>query len=428
MVAYPLNTIQNSHFRFRDVLSSKSWEDAQNHDQASEEEVKVDKRIGQVEKQVNWQLLISFVIVVPRRGLMERCSSWLGKRMEATATSPEPRPVKVASNLTRRFESCVNSNRLTSPHRSPPVPPRGRLVPWSSVPSVYCNYFLGSHHFNLAAVDPVLGPVILSIKFDLDSTSSLILLRLPYGAFMLQVLGPPPKSSLTLARLVCPALALTSFHPLFNPATSTLLATNYRGTASLYLKLLGDVTGEKDTLPRPCCVPSISTPSTRSRKPSTTSTEFSFSCFNASNEELDQEADHNCAVVDLHGEYNSPPLKHYPSGSMTVSSGRFSEGDWGSDYQLLLSHPLSPSDANTPSSTLSSTLSSSSPRLPPTKLRLLPTPSKVPEHVNLITMMAKLTTEEESNQAAALAKELQYLEVNNHELQRHLMRSICRRR
>ena len=64
MAAYPLNTIQNSHFRFRDVLSSKSWEDAQNHDQASEEEVKVDKRIGQVEKQVNWQLLISFVIVV----------------------------------------------------------------------------------------------------------------------------------------------------------------------------------------------------------------------------------------------------------------------------------------------------------------------------------------------------------------------------
>ena len=63
LVAYPLNTIQNSHFRFRDVLSSKSWEDAQNHDQASEEEVKVDKRIGQVKKQVNWQLLISFVIV-----------------------------------------------------------------------------------------------------------------------------------------------------------------------------------------------------------------------------------------------------------------------------------------------------------------------------------------------------------------------------
>merc|ERR1719430_2016389 len=117
--------------------------------------------------------------------------------------------------------------------RSPPVPPRGRLVPWSSVPSVYFNHFLGSHHFNLAAVDPVLGPVILSIKFELDSSSSLILLRLPYGAFMLQVLGPPPKSSLTLARLVCPALALTSF-----------------------------------------------------------------SCFNTSNEELDQEdGEHNCAVV-----------------------------------------------------------------------------------------------------------------------------------
>jgi len=299
--------------------------------------------------------------------------------------------------------------------RSPPVPPRGRLVPWSSVPSVYCNYFLGSHHFNLAAVDPVLGPVILSLKFDLDSTSSLILLRLPYGAFMLQVLGPPPKSSLTLARLVCPALALTSLSPLLDPSTSRLLATNYRGTASLYSKLVGEGIGEEDTLPRPCCVPNLSTPSSRTRKPSTTSTEFSFSCFNASNEELDQEdGEHNCAVV--HSEEADSPLEQYPSVSqlgdcsMTMSSGRLTEGDWGSDYQLLLSHPVSPSGPNTPSSTLSSTLSSSSPRLQPSKLRLLATPTKAPEHVNLITMMARLTTEEESNQAAVLMKELQYLE------------------
>ena len=284
------------------------------------------------------------------------------------------------------------------------------------MPSVYCNYFLGSHHFNLAAVDPVLGPVILSLKFDLDSTSSLILLRLPYGAFMLQVLGPPPKSSLTLARLVCPALALTSLSPLLDPSTSRLLATNYRGTASLYSKLVGEGIGEEDTLPRPCCVPNLSTPSSRTRKPSTTSTEFSFSCFNASNEELDQEdGEHNCAVV--HSEEADSPLEQYPSVSqlgdcsMTMSSGRLTEGDWGSDYQLLLSHPVSPSGRNTPSSTLSSTLSSSSPRLQPSKLRLLATPSKAPEHVNLITMMARLSTEEESNQAAVLMKELQYLEV-----------------
>ena len=96
---------------------------------------------------------------------------------------------------------------------------------------------------------------------------------------------------------------------------------------------------------------------------------------------------------------------------MTMSSGRLTEGDWGSDYQLLLSHPVSPSGPNTPSSTLSSTLSSSSPCLQPSKLRLLATPTKAPEHVNLITMMARLTTEEESNQAAVLMKELQYLEV-----------------
>jgi len=336
-----------------------------------------------------------------RRGLMERCSSWLGRRVEATATSPEPRPVKVATNMMRR---------------SPPVPPRGRLVPWSSVPSVYCNYFLGSNHYNLVAVDPVLGPVILSIKFDLDSTSSLILLRLPYGAFMLQVLGPPPKSSLTLARLVCPALALTSLSPLLNPSTSRLLATNYRGTASLYSKLVGEGVGEEDTLPRPCCVPNLSTSSGRSRKPSTTSTEFSFSCFNASNEELDQDdGEHNCAVIDSQEEADSP-LEPYPSVSqlgdcsMTMSSGRLTEGDWGSDYQLLLSHPVSPCGPHTPSSTLSSTLSSSSPRLQPSKLRLLATPTKAAEHVNLITMMARLTTEEESNQAAVLMKELQYLE------------------
>jgi len=334
-----------------------------------------------------------------RRGLMERCSSWLGRRVEATATSPEPRPVKVATNMIRR---------------SPPVPPRGRLVPWSSVPSVYCNHFLGSHHFNLAAVDPMLGPVILSIKFELDSTSSLILLRLPYGAFMLQVLGPPPKSSLTLARLVCPALALTSFSPLLDPSTSRLLATNYRGTASLYNKLVGEGVCEEDTLPRPCCVPNLSTPSGRSRKPSTTSTEFSFSCFNASNEELDQDGAGDGVVIDSQ-EADCNPLQQYPSViqlgdcSMTMSSGRLTEGDWSSDYQLLLSHPVSPSDPNSPSSTLSSTFSSSSPHLQPSKLHLLGTPTKASEHVNLITMMARLTTEEESNQAAVLMKELQYL-------------------
>ena len=97
---------------------------------------------------------------------------------------------------------------------------------------------------------------------------------------------------------------------------------------------------------------------------------------------------------------------------MTVSSGRLAEGDWSSDYQLLLSHPLSPSDANTPCSTLSSTFSSSSsPRLQPSKLRLPEAPTKTSEHANLITMMAKLTTEEESNQVAVLLKELQYLKV-----------------
>jgi len=327
---------------------------------------------------------------------MERCSSWLGRRVEATATSPEPRPVKVASSMIRR---------------SPPVPPRGRLVPWSSVPSVYCNHFLGSHHFNLAAVDPVLGPVILSIKFELDSSSSLILLRLPYGAFMLQVLGPPPKSSLTLARLVCPALALTYLSPLLDPSTSRLLATNYRGTASLYNKLVGEGVCEEDTLPRPCCVPNLSTPSGRSRKPSTTSTEFSFSCFNASNEELDQDSAGDGVVIDtLESDLQQhPSVSHLGDCSMTISSGRLTEGDWSSDYQLLLSHPVSPSDPNTPSSTLSSTFSSSSPRLQPSKLRLLETPTKASEHVNLITMMARLTTEEESNQAAVLMKELQYL-------------------
>ena len=360
---------------------------------------------------------------------MERCSSWLGRRVEATATSPEPRPVKVATNMMRRFEPFIAQYLLHDvclqhtgyfflflitnclSFRSPPVPPRGRLVPWSSVPSVYCNYFLGSHHFNLAAVDPVLGPVILSIKFELDSTSSLILLRLPYGAFMLQVLGPPPKSSLTLARLVCPALALTSLSPLLDPSTSRLLATNYRGTASLYRKLLGEGIGEEDTLPRPCCVPNISTSSGRTRKPSTTSTEFSFSCFNASNEELDQDdGEHNCAVIEA-----DSPLEQCPSVSqlgdcsMTMSSGRLTEGDWGSDYQLLLTHPVSPSGPNTPSSTLSS----SSPCFQPSKLRLLATPSKAAEHVNLITMMARLTTEEESKQEAVLMKELQYLEVTN---------------
>ena len=35
--------------------------------------------------------------------------------------------------------------------------------------------------------------------------------------------------------------------------------------------------------------------------------------------------------------------------------------------------------------------------------------TKASEHVNLITMMARLTTEEESNQVAVLMKELQYL-------------------
>ena len=103
---------------------------------------------------------------------------------------------------------------------------------------------------------------------------------------------------------------------------------------------------------------------------------------------------------------------HLGDCSMTISSGRLTEGDWSSDYQLLLSHPVSPSDPNTPSSTLSSTFSSSSPRLQPSKLRLLETPTKASEHVNLITMMARLTTEEESNQAAVLMKELQYLKVN----------------
>ena len=308
-------------------------------------------------------------------------------------------------------QSSVPDHNLSL--RSPPVPPRGRLVPWSSVPSVYCNHFLGSHHFNLAAVDPVLGPVILSIKFELDSASSLILLRLPYGAFMLQVLGPPPKSSLTLARLVCPALALTSFSPLLDPSTSRLLATNYRGTASLYSKLVGEGIGGEDTLPRPCCVPNLATPSGRLRKPSTTSTEFSFSCFNASNEELDQDGGGDGAVIDsLEADLQKyPSVSHLGDCSMTISSGRLTEGDWSSDYQLLLGHPVSPSEPNTPSSTLSSTFSSSSPRLQPSKLRLLGTPTKASEHVNLITMMARLTTEEESNQVAVLMKELQYLKV-----------------
>jgi len=327
-----------------------------------------------------------------RRGLMARCSSWLAKRVEATATSPEPRPVKVSSNLLRR---------------SPPVPPRGRLVPWSSVPSVYRHYFLGTHHFNLAAVDPLLGPVVLSIKFDLEATSNLVLLRLPYGAFMLEVMGAPPKSSLTLARLVCPALAITTFTPLLNPSTSLLLANNYRGTATLYRKLTDESICEEDTLPRPCCVPTISTPSKRSRKLSTTSTEFSFSCFNASNEELDQgEDEENYDVPDNQA---VSLLEPYPSVSQlgdcstATSSGRLTEGDWGSDYQLLLSHPPSPSESTTPFSTLSSTISSSSPHLQPVQKS---------EHCNqnLISMMAKLSTEEDFNHWAALTKELQYLE------------------
>ena len=36
-----------------DVLSSQSWQGNQNHDQASEEEVKVNKRFGEIKKQVN---------------------------------------------------------------------------------------------------------------------------------------------------------------------------------------------------------------------------------------------------------------------------------------------------------------------------------------------------------------------------------------
>ena len=225
---------------------------------------------------------------------------------------------------------------------------------------------------------------------------------------MLEVMGAPPKSSLTLARLVCPALAITTFTPLLNPSTSLLLANNYRGTATLYRKLTDERICEEDTLPRPCCVPTISTPSKRSRKPSTTSTEFSFSCFNASNEELDQGVDEENYDVPE----NQPVslLEPYPSVSQlgdcstATSSGRLTEGDWGSDYQLLLSHPPSPSESTTPFSTLSSTLSSSSPHLQP---------SQKSEHCNqnLISMMAKLSTEEDFNHWAALTKELQYLEA-----------------
>merc|ERR1719222_611150 len=104
-----------------------------------------------------------------------------------------------------------------------------------------------------------------------------------------------------------------------------------------------------------------------------------------------------------------PSVSHLGDCSMTISSGRLTEGDWSSDYQLLLGHPVSPSEPNTPAAARASTFSSSSPRLQPSKLRLLGTPTKASEHVNLITMMARLTTEEESNQVAVLMKELQYL-------------------
>jgi len=155
-----------------------------------------------------------------RRGLVGRCSSWLGRKVLPTTrpvAAPAPAP------------------------RSPPVPPRGRLVPWATVAAVYADNFLHTHHYNLAGSDDLLGPVILSISFPSTPHSSLLLLRLTYGCFLLEVEGAAPRSSLTLAKLVCPALSITTLSPLLEPDTSRLLATAHLGTLSLYNRLLGEL-------------------------------------------------------------------------------------------------------------------------------------------------------------------------------------------
>jgi len=158
----------------------------------------------------------------PGRGLVGRCSSWLGRKVLPTARSMEAPPAPAS--------------------RVPPAQaPRGRLVPWAAVAAVYTDHFLHTHHYNLAGRDQLLGPVILSITFPSTPHSSLLLLRLTYGCFLMEVEGTAPHSALTLAKLVCPALSITSLAPLLEPDTSRLLATAHLGTLALYNRLLGEL-------------------------------------------------------------------------------------------------------------------------------------------------------------------------------------------
>ena len=151
-----------------------------------------------------------------RRGLVRRCSDWLGRTAPST---PE----------------LVSASRLPSS----PGPPRGSLVPWVAVSRLYNDLFLNTHHYNLAGMDPILGPIIISVRFLPNTSFTTLLLRLPYGCFHLEVDEPPPRSCLSLAQLVCPALSLTSFSPLLLPNTSLLLSSPHLAAASLYSLLLG---------------------------------------------------------------------------------------------------------------------------------------------------------------------------------------------
>jgi hypothetical protein len=198
------------------------------------------------------------------------------------------------------------------------VPPRGELVPWPEVAALYTEHFLHSHHYNLAGRDALLGPVIFSVKFlPSPRPSSRILLRLSYGCFHLRAEGLPPRCSLTLARLVCPALSLASLAPLLDPAASRLLASP-RPTAELLPLLLGE------EAPGPSC-PALAafgrilcTPEPR---PRSASCEFSFvlgSCFASGKSdhaeaEADSEAGATCSSSEDWGSCLPSPGSPLPS-------------------------------------------------------------------------------------------------------------------
>ena len=97
----------------------------------------------------------------------------------------------------------------------------------------YRAHFLQSEHFTFCGQDEVQGPVVLSVKYysgdgENNTNHIRIVLRLSSGSHhrLVDRDSLPQPSPISLARLVCPQLTLSSLQPVLCPRASELLV-NY---------------------------------------------------------------------------------------------------------------------------------------------------------------------------------------------------------